>query len=55
MTKASPPSSRQSIANEALDKIGKVLRARGSTLKQLIESGRKEREYILSESPEELS
>ena len=47
MAEDSPSTSRQSIVNEALDKIGEALRARGLTLEELIESGRKEREKIL--------
>lgn len=43
------------IAAQALDEIGDVLRRHGLTLEDLIESGRNERERILSEVPGEQS
>ena|SRR3989344_1118677 len=40
-------SPQQAVANQALDKIGEVLREKGLSLEALIESGRMERGNIL--------
>lgn len=40
------------IASQALDEIGDILRQSGLTLEDLIESGRNERERILTEQGE---
>ncbi len=40
-------SPQQAVANQALDKIGEVLRERGLSLEKLMESGREERGSII--------